>query len=199
MNWSKPCQAVSRAWTGIAAVMLAAIMIGVGSAQASRTAWTVVRSPNVTLAGRNIHSVSCSAPKACTAVGADLNTSGINVTLAERWDGTSWQRQKTLNPPGNTSPSVAPDLLGVSCPVDGFCGAVGSYQPPGAIQVSIAETWDGSTWTMQPFPVPASSFGAGLTAVSCTSPRFGEAVGSYFDNTVGDSTLIETGANLLRT
>jgi hypothetical protein len=192
MNWSKPRRVARRAWTRIGAVTLATIMIGVGvgGAQASGTTWMIVRSPNVTLTGGNIHSVSCSAPKACTAVGTDLDTSGINVTLAERWDGTSWQRQVTPNPPGNTSPSVAPDLLGVSCPTAGFCAAVGAYQSPEAIQVSIAETWDGSTWTMQPFPVPANSFGAGLTAVSCTSPRFCEAVGSYFDDTAGTNVTL---------
>lgn len=61
-------------------------------------------------------------------------------------------------------------VRGVSCPAAGFCAAVGSYQPPGAIQVSIAEMWDGSTWKTQPFPVPASSFGVTLTAVVHVAP-----------------------------
>jgi hypothetical protein len=86
-------QSGSPAWTGIAAAALATIVIAVGAsgAQADGTTWTVVPSPNVTLPGGNIQSVSCSAPKACTAVGTNLDASGINVTLAERWDRTSWQ------------------------------------------------------------------------------------------------------------
>lgn len=196
MNWPERRRAARRAWAGIAPVTLAAIMIatGTGDAQAVGPTWTVVRSPNATLSGGTIQSVSCSAPKACTAVGTDLDTSGINVTLAERWNRTRWLRQATPNPPGDTNPSVAPDLLGVSCPAVGFCAAVGAYQSsPEVGQVSMAETWNGSIWTMQPFPVPANSSGAGLTAVSCTSPRFCEAVGSYFDLTAGtNATLAAT-------
>jgi len=192
MNWPEPRKVTRRAWIGIAAGALAVVMIGtgVGGARAAGTAWAVQRSPNATLPGGNIHAVSCSAAQACTAVGTDLNTSGINVTLAQRWNGTSWQRQKTPNPPGNTDPSVAPDLLGVSCPVAGFCAAVGAYQASAVGQVSMAETWNGTSWTWQPFPVPADSSGAGLTGVSCTSPRSCEAVGSYFDNTAGTNVTL---------
>jgi hypothetical protein len=178
----------------MAAALVVMSMAGVSAAgaQASGTAWTVVRSPNATLPGGKIESVSCSAPRACTAVGTDLDTSGIYVTLAQRWDGTSWQRQPTPNPAGNTTPSVAPELLGVSCPTARFCLAVGSYQPAGApsVQTSIADMWNGQRWTSQSFPVPANSSGAGRTAVSCLSARFCEAVGSYLDNTAGtDVTL----------
>jgi hypothetical protein len=194
MNWSKPRKAASRARTGIVVTTLATIMIGtgVGGAQASGAAWTAVSSPNATLSGGNIQSVSCSAPDACTAVGTNLDASGINVTLAERWDGTSWARQATPNPPGNTAPSVAPDLLGVSCPAADFCAAVGAYKSPGAgaTQVSIAETWNGTSWTWQSFPVPADSDGAGLTGVSCTSPRFCEAVGTYFDTSAATNVTL---------
>ena len=194
MKWLEKRKVPGPARTGIAAAMLATIMIGTGIgtgvAQAAGTAWTVAPSPNATLPGGKIESVSCSAPAACTAVGTNLNTSGINVTLAERWNGTSWARQATPNPPGNTDPSVAPSLLGVSCPAAGFCAAVGAYQAPGAIQVSMAETWNGLRWTWQPFPVPANSSGAGLTAVSCTSAHFCEAVGSYFDNTAGTNVTL---------
>src|SRR5215469_2647867 len=171
MNRLRNRTAASRAWTGIAAAAIITMVVGIGAAdaQASDTTWTVVPSPNATLPGGNIQSVSCSAPKACTAVGTSLDTSGIYVTLAERWDGTSWQQQAPPNPAGNTSQSVAPDLLGVSCPTPKFCAAVGQYIDSDGIQVSMADTWDGSTWIAQPFPVPPDSDGAGLSAVSCTS------------------------------
>ena len=192
MNWSKRRRAASHARAGIAAVTLATIMIATGTAgaQAAGPAWTVAKSPNATLSGGTIESVSCSASQACTAVGNNLDTSGIKVTLAERWNGTSWQRQATPNPPGNTDPSVAPDLLGVSCPAADFCAAVGAYQPTEAVQVSMAETWNGLSWTWQPFPVPADSSGAELTGVSCTSASFCEAVGSAFDDTAGTNVTL---------
>ena len=59
--------------------------------------WTVANSANVTLTGGSIESVSCSAANACTAVGSDHDTSGVDVTLAERWNGTDWQREATPN------------------------------------------------------------------------------------------------------
>ena len=172
--------------TGILAVASSALLIFAGGAVAQTAAWTVQKSPNAALSGGQLESVSCSSPSACTAVGKDLNKSGITVTLAERWNGSAWQRQPTPNPSSDTTTSVAPELFGVSCPASGFCEAVGDYQQPFA-SVSMAETWNGSDWTMQSFPVPANSDGAGLTQVSCTSATFCEAVGSYFDESDGQT------------
>ena len=173
--------------TGILAAALGALTIfgGGAVAHAADATWAVQKSPNATLTGGQLESVSCSSPSACTAAGKDLNASGITVTLAERWDGSSWERQPTPNPPGDSAASV-PELLGVSCPTSDFCEAVGDYQQPFA-SVSIAETWNGSEWTMQSFPVPANSDGAGLAQVSCTSAMFCEAVGSYFDESDGQT------------
>jgi hypothetical protein len=72
----------------------------------------------------------------------------------------------------------------VSCPAAGFCAAVGEYQSQ-FIKASMTQTWNGLQWAMQPFPVPDNSLGAQLTGVSCTSPTFCEAVGSYLDTTIG--------------
>jgi hypothetical protein len=191
MNGRKHFTVAGYVKTGMAAASLVIIAVAASAvgAQAAGPTWTVAKSANVTLSGGTIESVSCSTPTACTGVGTNLNTSGIYVTLAERWDGASWQRQATPNPPGNTTSSVAPNLLGVSCPAATFCAAVGEYQS-GFIQASMAETWNGQQWTMQPFPVPADSSGAELTGVSCTSPTFCEAVGGYFDGDVGDNVTL---------
>lgn len=173
-------QAGTRAAAGLAATALTAFAVLTGSsvALAGTPAWNIVKSPNATLSGGRLESVSCSSSSACTAVGNDLNKSGINVTLAERWDGTSWRRQSTPNPPGNTSPAVAPDLLGVSCPASNFCEAVGTYHL-GSANVSMAEVWNGRHWSTQQVPAPPGSDSAGLDSVSCVSARFCEAVGSY--------------------
>ena len=173
---------------GLAACALAAFtaVAPAGIALAARagapllvhTAWKIRKSPNATVPGGQFNSVSCSAANACTAVGTSLSTSGVNVTLAERWNGTSWQRQPTPNPPNDTVPIVSPDLLGVSCPTSHFCEAMGAYQVDG-VGISLAEAWNGNAWTRQSFPVPAGSTSAGLNQVSCTSARFCEAVGTY--------------------
>jgi hypothetical protein len=174
--------------TGILAAVLGPFMIfaSASGALAASPAWTIEKSPNATLSGGQLESVSCSSPRACTAVGNHVDTSGITITLAERWNGSIWQRQPTPDPASDTIPSVAPELLGVSCPTGAFCAAVGDYQEP-AGGVSIADLWNGSYWKWQPFPVPANSAGAGLTQVSCTSATFCEAVGSYFDESDGQT------------
>jgi hypothetical protein len=109
------------------ALLAAVIVTGAGDALASGPVWQTQASVNVTLPGGQIESISCPAANACTAVGTDLSTSGINVTLAERWNGSAWQRQPTPDPAEDTLPAVAPDLLGVSCPAKTFCEAVGQY------------------------------------------------------------------------
>ncbi|MEA2314573.1 MAG: hypothetical protein QOI03_1265, partial [Solirubrobacteraceae bacterium] len=42
--------------------------------------------------------VSCTTASACTAVGYYVNSAGTRLTLAERWNGTSWATQTTPNP-----------------------------------------------------------------------------------------------------
>jgi hypothetical protein len=186
MSGRRPFTSAGCLIRALLAAPLAIIVVGASAAtaQAATSTWTVAKSANVTLPGGTIESVDCSAATACTAVGTDLNTSGIYVTLAERWNGTTWQRQSTPNPAGDTTASVAPALLGVSCPTASFCVAVGSYQS-GFTQAGMAEAWNGSSWTSQSFPVPADSAGWQLTGVSCTSVSFCEAVGGYFDNDTG--------------
>ncbi len=67
----------------IAAASLAIAMVGASAigAQAAGPVWTAVRAPNATLSGGQIESVSCSSPTACTAVGPNLDASGINADV----------------------------------------------------------------------------------------------------------------------
>ncbi len=157
-----------------------------GEVPAAAQAWQIQKSPNATVPGGQLGAVSCSAADACTAVGANPGTKGLNVTLAERWNGASWQAQHTPKLAGNTVPASSPELLGVSCPAAAFCAAVGGYEV-GTTGISLAENWNGSAWTRQSFPVPGGSTSAFLDQVSCTSARFCEALGSYI--TSGGRTL----------
>lgn len=173
----------TRARAGLAAALAVGLFgAGAGDARAAGPVWRIDKSVNVTLPGGTLDSVSCSATDACAAVGTYLNTFGINVTLAERWNGAAWRRQFTPNPPIDTNPVVRPDLTGVSCPAANFCEAVGTYFTgngfPG-VGVSMAQAWNGHRWTMQAFPFPAGSFGTELAQVSCASATYCEAVGSY--------------------
>jgi hypothetical protein len=64
--------------------------------------------------------VSCTSSEACTAVGHYVNSSSVEVTLAERWNGKTWAIQETPNPEAK---SVS--LSGVSCASSAACMATG--------------------------------------------------------------------------
>src|SRR5260221_158079 len=163
----------------------------VGARLLTHTTWTIRKSPNATVPGGQLNAVSCSATSACTAVGTNISTSGVNVTLAERWNGTSWQHQRTPNPPNDTVPIRSPDLLGVSCPTAHFCAAVGAYQVD-SVGISLAEAWNGSRWTRQSFPGPVGSTSTNLRTVSCANAAFCEAVGQYTDSSGNNVSLAAT-------
>ena len=140
--------------------------------------WSVQTTPepagstNSTLDG-----VSCTSPRACTAVGTS-STSGNDVaTLVEKWNGTSWSLQSSPDPDTSNS-----GLLGGSCASGSDCIAVG-YVTFG----TLAEGWNGSSWTVQSTP---SSSPADLYGVSCHSAHACTAVG-FSPTTSGGKTLGE--------
>jgi hypothetical protein len=120
--------------------------------------------------------VSCKLATACTAVGDYFNSSGSDVTLAEAWNGTSWSIQPTPNPSGATLSA----LTGVSCTSSTACTAVGNYFTASDTQLSLAEAWNGTSWSIQPTPNPSGAVASPLVGVSCVS------TGGCFG--VGDST-----------
>ena len=71
--------------------------------------------------------VSCASSSACSAVGGYGNSSGTQVALAERWDGTSWVIQPTPRLPGGAS--LLFGLTGVACTSATGCTAVGLATP----------------------------------------------------------------------
>jgi hypothetical protein len=76
------------------------------------------------------------------------------------------------------------------------CIAVGYYDNSAGQQVTLAERWDGTGWSVQPTPNPTgggpvSVNGASLAGVSCTSPAACLAVGSYAYNFGKEGTLVE--------
>jgi hypothetical protein len=177
------------ALTATMAVALAspALTAPAGAAVTAVALWHIQKSPNATAPGGQLESVSCSAANACAAVGTAVNSQGLAVTLAERWNGTAWQRQPTPQP-FHTVPDSRPTLFGVSCPTSAFCAAVGTNEVLNT-GFSLADTWNGSAWTRQSFPVPSGSTSTELEQVSCLSATFCEAVGFYQNGTGGTVAL----------
>ena len=146
-------------------------------------AWTIQPTPMPGGASRVVLSgVSCTSAAACTAVGQ----SGGQWALVERWDGTAWTIQPTPNPIGGTYSG----LSGVSCPGATACTAVGTYAAGGSPS-TLAESWDGTAWAVQPTPVPAGSHDSALSGVSCPTAGLCAAVGRSRDSLGTTASLAE--------
>jgi hypothetical protein len=123
--------------------------------KASISSQTVADPPGSTLAILN--GVSCTSVTACTAVGFYTDAAHVEHTLAERWDGSSWQ----IQPSGTTTG----EFNAVSCSSATFCMAVGSH----GSTAELVGVWNGSTWL---FPLGSNFNGATfarLNGVSCTA------------------------------
>lgn len=145
---------------------------------ASPSTWSVQPSPNVLAKHGLLASDSCSSTSACTAVGDYTDTSGIVVTLAERWNGVSWSVQATPNPSGAKASAFA----GVSCSSSSACTAVGEYINSSSVPVSLAEAWNGTSWSVLATVDPSGAQDSILDGVSCSSASKCTAVGGYVDS-----------------
>ncbi|HEX6667636.1 MAG TPA: hypothetical protein VF081_13690 [Solirubrobacterales bacterium] len=110
--------------------------------------------------------VSCTkTPNRCTAVGGWKNSKGEQSTLAYRFNGvTTWTLQSTPNPSGSTE-SVFQD---VSCATEASCTAAGSSVDGGTTK-TLAEKWNGTSWSIQGTPNPSGAAFSSLFGVSCQS------------------------------
>ncbi|HEV2239418.1 MAG TPA: hypothetical protein VGR98_00125 [Streptosporangiaceae bacterium] len=142
------------------------------------TSWTGVF-PDVASSSYNtLDSVSCTSATACTAVGSYRDSSGITFPLAERWNGTSW----ALQSPAWSAIWAGARLGGVSCASATACTAVGTIIQAGAPAYparTLAESWDGSSWTAASTRDPATATQSSLGGVSCPSAAVCTAVGTW--------------------
>jgi hypothetical protein len=150
------------------------------------TTWKVENTPDPPgFLGDNLDGVSCMAPKICTAVGSFVDSSGVTVTLADVWNGTSWKMQSTPNP------SAGDGLLSaVSCTVSA-CTAVGYSVNVFDVTVTLAEMRSGATWKINTTPNRSAAVSSTLAGVVCTSANACAAVGTEADASGNHVTLAE--------
>jgi hypothetical protein len=161
-----------------------------GQVRSAAATWTLQPIANPPGASHShLEGVSCTATASCTAVG-NAGSQGTDAPLAQHWNGSSWTQQAVPAPAG----SDASVLYGVSCASAASCVAVGSTTPTGigATIAPLAETWDGSTWTLQSPPAPSGEQGSELTAVSCASATRCTAVGVSFGSSGTTQPLAES-------
>jgi hypothetical protein len=111
------------------------------------------------------------------AVGSYHATSfGVDKTLTERWNGSSWA---VLSSPNPAKAGLA-HLRGVSCLSASSCIAVGSLYSgtyPLDEETTIAESWNGTSWTLQTSPNAAGKHFSSFASISCSSTVACTAVG----------------------
>jgi hypothetical protein len=127
--------------------------------------------------------VSCPSVTRCSAVG-QYGSGGGYVTLAEQWNGTKWSVQKTRNGAGGES-----SLDAISCTSTTSCTATGSASNNSGSELTLAEYWNGSTWTVQNTPSPGQSVSY-LDAVSCTSASSCAATGVHDTKSPGQQVML---------
>ena len=78
-------------------------------------------------------------------------------------------------------------LTGVSCSSASRCMAVGWQASAGP----LAESWNGTAWTILPTPIPATALEATFAGVSCSSASACTAVGQYLASGGATGSLVE--------
>ena len=153
------------------------------------TEWSLLSPPSPAGAkGGALESVSCPSSSSCVAVGDFYESSGIDKTLAEAWNGSSWSVVSSPNPAEASEGSV---LLSVSCLSASSCFAVGDYSHELFTPKTLAETWNGTAWTIQTTPNPSGANSSILTSTSCTSSISCAAVGSASPGPAGETAVTQ--------
>ena len=114
--------------------------------------WSAEPTPNALVANGMLRADSCASPVSCVAVGSYESRLGTSA-LAEAWNGTGWHILAVPAPPGGTHTV----LDGVSCTAATACTAVGKYITSLGAKVTLAERWNGTSWSVQATSNPATT------------------------------------------
>jgi hypothetical protein len=163
--WCATAGLTALALVGLAAPPAFAVAARTGPGhRASASAWIRQDMPNPLVPTSSLASVSCPSAHTCTAVGQYFDRAGYWATLAETRHGTSWAIEPTADPAAG---ATGVTLSGVSCAAADACTAVGSYVNSADDTVTLAESWNGTSWAIQATPNPAGSVSGVLSGVSC--------------------------------
>ncbi len=152
--------------------------------------WSIMTSPNPTgFQYHRLRGVSCPSTTSCYAVGFSqlVGNSGLMSVkaLVEHWNGHTWSGMTRPTPTGTDDWN----LSAVSCSSPTSCFTVGSdwvggaAYTVGAVERSLAEHWDGQTWSIITSPNPTSATSTTLGGVSCPTPTHCFAVGAFSHDT----------------
>jgi hypothetical protein len=161
-----------------------------GHAYAERwngSSWTIQSTPTPGVFS-GLNGVSCPTTTTCVAVGywdGGIGTKGV--PLAEQWNGSTWSSTGAVLPAGAEGGETAY----VSCASTTVCEAVGQdYQPPN--DVTLAERWDGSSWTVQNSPNPSGASASFFEGIACVNTTTCVGTGASFLTGGGNGAFAES-------
>src|SRR5664280_186684 len=111
------------------------------------TTWTVTPGPTTPSGGSGLMGASCANSSTCQAVGIQVSPSSLNQTLVMSWSGGAWSVL-----PSPTPGALGGSLDGISCTATNHCVAVGSSPNASNNELTLIESWDGTSWSVVPSP-----------------------------------------------
>jgi hypothetical protein len=158
------------------------------------TSWSLSASPNAYATGSRLYGVATLGPNAAWAVGYGWDGTKAR-TLIEQWDGASWTIIQSRNVGGAANQNNY--LFSVTAISANNVWAVGDAEAPTtaagqipATGVTVAEHWNGSTWTAITSANSSAGFNE-LNAITAVSPTSVWAVGDFYNGSNLDQTLAE--------
>lgn len=151
------------------------------------SSWSVVATPNQGAGWNLLYGISILSSTDIWTTGYYRNSSNVDQTLAEHWNGSAWSVVSTPNYETDGS-----DFAGIAAVSANDIWAVGEYSPSNTADQTLAAHWDGSTWSIAPTPNHGfdTTFSQlnGITVVSANDIW---AVGSQALSGASEQTLAE--------
>ncbi|MBV9102266.1 MAG: hypothetical protein JO060_01680, partial [Candidatus Eremiobacteraeota bacterium] len=142
------------------------------------SAFSEVTAPPVSGAATVLYGIASFGASDVWAAGGSQTASGPENSYLVHWDGTAWKLVSSPNVPNNST-----NLVAVAGTSGNDVWAVGDYYGnPSSNYATLAEHWDGSTWSIVPTPNVSGHSGR-LNAVVAIAPSDAWAVGEYVNGT----------------
>jgi DNA-binding beta-propeller fold protein YncE len=152
---------------------------GLVAARWSGSSWTQESVAKLPSGGSDgaLSDISCIPQGQCAAVGS-YSTEGHSAPLTQRWDGSQWSIQSTVDPVGVIPGASGGSLTAVSCPTSSACTAFGTTSSPSEV-MPLMESWDGVDWALQPGPAPIEATAMNAGGAACHGAYACTVVGDY--------------------
>jgi hypothetical protein len=168
---------------------LVTVSIAVPAYAATNPAWHGARHAVLPTGATGVYGgflpyLSCPSARNCVAGGVYVDSAGNDLGLLLNEVNGVWRSPTSLTPPANAVVKDGVSISGISCGSMGRCSAVGTYYDAALNQLSFIADEVGGKWlAAKEVALPANAAKSGqasaLRSVSCSSPGYCSAVGTY--------------------